>query len=116
MNPLCNCYSSITIRDWQTKSNKLINSGFSVISDPNINTMQFLNKSDLVDWDSPYYGWLIAIHSIPVKIALNFGINLIFYGEDGEVEYGGSKETHDNYLYDVEYMKKIYLEGGYEKV
>ena len=92
------------------------NAGFSLISvNPNVDTMQYLNKNGFIDMGFPYYGWLTAVQSIPVRFALNFGINLIFYGEDGEVEYGGSKETHINYSYDVEYMKKIYLEGGYEQ-
>ena len=117
MNPLCVTVTPpLQLDIGKQNLTNFINSGFSVISiDPNINTMQFLNKSGFIDMGFPYYGWLIAIHSIPVKIALHFGINLIFYGEDGEVEYGGSKETHDNYLYNIEYMKKIYLEGGYEK-
>jgi hypothetical protein len=41
---------------------------------------------------------------------------LIFYGEDGEVEYGGSTESKNNPLYDIEYMKRVYFEGGYDKV
>jgi hypothetical protein len=41
---------------------------------------------------------------------------MIFYGEDGEVEYGGSTETSGNPIYDINYQKKIYLEGGYDKV
>jgi hypothetical protein len=49
-------------------------------------------------------------------MATKFGIDLIFYGEDGEVEYGGSTETSKKPIYDVHYQKKVYLEGGYEKV
>jgi hypothetical protein len=49
-------------------------------------------------------------------LASKLDIGLIFYGEDGEVEYGGTSETETNPIYNVEYMKKIYLEGGYEKV
>ena len=64
----------------------------------------------------PYYGWLISIHTAVIRAAIGFGIGLIFYGEDGEVEYGGSTETSKNPIYDVHYQKKVYLEGGYEKV
>jgi hypothetical protein len=32
------------------------------------------------------------------------------------VEYGGSAETSRNPIYDVHYQKKVYLEGGYDKV
>ena len=64
----------------------------------------------------PYYGWLIAIHTAVLRTAKAFGIDLIFYGEDGEVEYGGAAETSKKPIYGTEYMRKIYLENGYEKV
>ena len=59
---------------------------------------------------------MTAILTSVIRTAINFNIPLIFYGEDGEVEYGGSTETRDRALFDIEYMKTIYLEGGYEKV
>jgi hypothetical protein len=51
-----------------------------------------------------------------MRTALNFDISLIFYGEDGEVEYGGTTETKQNPIFDIEYTKRVYLEGGYDKV
>jgi len=51
-----------------------------------------------------------------VRTAINFNIPLIFYGEDGEVEYGGSNKTSRESLFNINYMKNVYLEGGYEKV
>ena len=73
--------------------------------------MQFFNKKGLIEIGFPYYGWLTAIQTIPPLIALKFGINLIFYGEDGEVEYGGSTETANKPIYNFKYMKEIYLEN-----
>ena len=78
--------------------------------------MRTLNRVGLVEMGFPYYGWLTAIQSAPVRMANRLCIGLIFYGEDGEVEYGGSTETDKNPIYDVHYMKKIYLEGGYDTV
>ena len=75
-----------------------------------------LNKYGFFEKGFPYYGWLIAIMTAVIKTAVNFKIPLIFYGEDGEIEYGGSTESKNKPLYDVEYMKRIYLEGGHEKV
>ncbi len=117
MNPLCLTVKPPLQLDIGNQNlQNFINSGYSLISvDPDINTMQFLNKNGFIDMGFPYYGWLIAIQSIPVKFANRLGINLIFYGEDGEVEYGGSSETSQDYIYDVNYMKKVYLEGGYSK-
>jgi hypothetical protein len=75
-----------------------------------------LNKTGFIEMGFPYYGWLTAITVAPIKIASVHNIGLIFYGEDGEVEYGGSTETSNNPIYSTEYQKKVYLEGGYENV
>ncbi len=94
-----------------------VSSGYNHISiNPDHNAMRVLNKTGFVEMGFPYYGWLISIQAAIVRMAVNNGIGLIFYGEDGEVEYGGSTETDRNPIYDVSYMKKIYLEGGYEQV
>jgi N-acetyl sugar amidotransferase len=94
-----------------------VNSGYNHLSiNPDFTAMRVLNRTGFVEMGFPYYGWLIAIQSAVLRIAANFGIDLVFFGEDGEVEYGGSAETAKNPIYNVTYMKKVYLEGGYEKV
>lgn len=94
-----------------------IRSGYNHVHiSPDPHVMQALNKYGFIEKGFPYYGWLTAILTSVIRTALNFRIPLIFYGEDGEVEYGGSTETRDRSLFDIEYMKRVYLEGGYEKV
>ena len=94
-----------------------INSGFDHIHiSPNLKVMQELNKYGFKHKGFPYYGWLIAIHTSVLKLAVSLSINLIFYGEDGEVEYGGTDKTKNKPFYDPRYIKKIYLEGGYDLV
>lgn len=93
-----------------------VQSGYSHISiNPPYEAMRKLNKTGLIELGFPYYGWLIAIHTAVLRAAISFGIGLIFYGEDGEVEYGGSTETSRNPIYDFRYQKRVYLENGYEK-
>jgi len=118
MNPL-----AITIRpalslDLGDKNlYNFIHSGYNHIHiTPDPKTMQILNKYGFIEKGFPYYGWLIAIHTAVIRTAYNFNIPLIFYGEDGEVEYGGSIENRYREMYDIDYMKRVYLEGGYEKV
>ena len=94
-----------------------INSGYNHIHiSPDPEVMRELNKYGFIQKGFPYFGWLTAIMTSIIRTALNFNIPLIFYGEDGEVEYGGSTESKNRSLFDIEYMKRIYLEGGYEKV
>ncbi len=94
-----------------------IASGYNHISiNPACEVMRRLNRIGFEKMGFPYYGWLTAIQSAPVRMASQLGIGLIFYGEDGEVEYGGTDETHHDPIYNADYMKKIYLEGGYDEV
>jgi N-acetyl sugar amidotransferase len=118
MNPLCATITPALPLDLGEKNlRSFVESGYNHISvNPAYEAMRILNKEGFMEMGFPYYGWLISIQAAPVKIASTFGINLIFYGEDGEVEYGGTTETDKNPIYNVDYMKKIYLEGGYDKV
>jgi len=94
-----------------------IESGYNHIQiDPDPEAMRVLNRMGFIEKGFPYYGWLIAIQAAVVRLAVDLNIPLIFYGEDGEVEYGGSTESKNRAMYDINYMKKIYLEGGYDRV
>ncbi|MEI6321670.1 MAG: N-acetyl sugar amidotransferase [bacterium] len=94
-----------------------IESGYNHIQiNPDARVMQILNRQGFIEKGFPYYGWLTAIQAGVVRLAVNLNIPLLFYGEDGEVEYGGSTESKNRAMYDIAYMKRIYLEGGHEKV
>jgi N-acetyl sugar amidotransferase len=94
-----------------------VESGFNHISvNPDYEVMRVLNKIGFEEMGFPYYGWLLAIQSIPAIIANKFGIGLVIYGEDGEIEYGGTDETSRSPIFDSNYQKRIYLENGYDKV
>jgi N-acetyl sugar amidotransferase len=82
----------------------------------NPNSLKEVNRAGFVEWGFPYYGWLLGIMTVPVRIAAQLGINLIFYGEDGEVEYGGSGETKNTPHYDINYMRRVYFEAGQDPV
>ena len=114
MNPLCVTVTpSLQLELGKQNLKNFINSGYTLITvDTNPETMRFLNKEGLCEIGFPYWGWLVAIQTVPVKLAIQLGINLIFYGEDGEVEYGGSNKTEKNPIYGVDYMKEIYCENS----
>ena len=118
MNPLCVTVTpALTLALGDQNLRAFVESGYDHISiNADYEAMRVLNKTGLIEMGFPYYGWLISIHTAVIRMATRFGIDLIFYGEDGEVEYGGSTETSKKPIYDVHYQKKVYLEGGYEKV
>ena len=96
---------------------QFIQSGYDHVHiSPNTKVMQKLNRRGFIEKGFPYYGWLVAIKTAVIQVALNYQIPLIFYAEDGEVEYGGSVESKNRALYSIEYMKRVYFEGGYDKV
>lgn len=118
MNPLAvTVKPALSLELGDENLSNFIASGFNHVHiSPNALVMQSLNKLGFIEKGFPYYGWLIAIKTAVIQTAMNFKIPLIFYGEDGEVEYGGSTESKDKPLYDIEYMKRVYFEGGYDKV
>jgi N-acetyl sugar amidotransferase len=92
---------------------KFINSGYDHVHiHTDSDVMQRLNKIGFIEKGFPYYGWMETIKKTVIRVALNFGVHLIFYGEDGEVEYGGTTETKNTASYDIEYMQRVYYEGG----
>ena len=118
MNPLCVTVTpalALPLGDQNLRA--FVESGYNHISiNPDHEAMRVLNRTGFIEMGFPYYGWLVSIVAAPIRVAIAHNINLIFYGEDGEVEYGGSTETAANPIYDVNYQKKVYLEGGYDKV
>lgn len=118
MNPLCVTITpALALPLGEKNLRSFVESGYNHISiNPDYEAMRTLNKTGFIEMGFPYYGWLTSIMTAPIKIAIAHHISLIFYGEDGEVEYGGSSETSRSPIYDVDYQKRVYLEGGYQKV
>lgn len=118
MNPLCVTVTpALPLPLGEQNLRAFVESGYNHLSiNPDHDAMRALNRIGFIEMGFPYYGWLIAIHTAVIRTASAFDIDLIFYGEDGEVEYGGSTETSKNPIYDVQYQKKVYLEGGYDRV
>lgn len=118
MNPLCVTVTPplpLALGDRNLRS--FVEAGFNHISvNVAYEAMRTLNRHGLTEMGFPYYGWLIAIMSAVIRVAKAFDVGLIFYGEDGEVEYGGSEETARSPVYGVDYMKRVYLEGGHARV
>ena len=94
-----------------------IRSGYDHIHiSPDSEAMRTLDTIGFKEYGQGYYGWIISIHTAVLRIANNFGISLIFYSEDGEVEYGGGTEHQYEGVYGIDYMKRVYLNDTYSKV
>ena len=118
MKPLCVTVNPpLPLLVGQRNLQAFAESGFTLVTvNPDPEAMRILNRKGFEELGSPYFGWLTAIHTGVSRIAAAFDISLIFYGEDGELEYGGSSEMADRFVYGVEYQKRVYLEGGHDKI
>ena len=118
MNPLAVTIRPITETKLGIENlNNFVNSGYDhILVSPDPEAMRILCKIGLTEMGFPYYGWLIAVHTAVFRVAVQFNIPLVFYSEDGEVEYGGDAKNKYEGVYGVDYIKSIYMEGGYEKV
>jgi N-acetyl sugar amidotransferase len=56
---------------------------------PNQRVSRSLARRFFVERGNPKIHWDAGVNSVPVKIALDLGIPLVFYAEHGESEYGG---------------------------
>jgi N-acetyl sugar amidotransferase len=96
---------------------KFKKTGFDLISiDVEPNILRKIDKQGFIDDGQGYYGWMVLIHTAVIKLAQKFKIKYIFYSEDGEVEYGGSDEKKNKQFYNIDYMKKVYLNDKLEKI
>ncbi len=82
----------------------------------NNKAMRVMNRLGFIKKGSPYYGWLVSIFTTVIRTAVGNNIGLIFYGEDGEVEYGGSNQNKNNPFFDLKFMVKNYFEGDHRDI
>ena len=90
--------------------NNFVRSGYQHIHVTPDETAIKLNKLGFTDYGHPYYGWLVSIHTAVIRVARN-DIPLVFYSEDGEVEYGGDAKYKYEGVYEVDYQASNYMEG-----
>ena len=94
-----------------------INKGYDHIHiTPDIEAMRKLNKLGFTELGHSYYGWVIAVCTAVVRIATELNIPLIFYAEDGDVEYGGDSKYKNEGVYGVDYQETNHVEGAYRKI
>lgn len=116
LNPLCVTITPPLAFDLGSENlDNFMKSGYDTLQiNPNYNVMRELNKRGFVHQGRPLYGWTTAIFTAVMKVAKLHGINLVMYGEDGEIEYGGSTESKNKAVFNAEFTKRVYLEGELE--
>jgi|694.fasta_scaffold28275_5 N-acetyl sugar amidotransferase len=114
LNPLC-----ITIRpglEYDLGKENLLNflsRGYNhILVTPDVNVMKHYDKIGFIKYGRPLLGWQIAVQASIFKLAVQFRIPLVFFGEEGETEYGGSTKLINKFFYNVNDSIKLYLSGS----
>jgi len=89
---------------------KFIDSGFdNIYGRPAGDIHRLMTKLSFMVMGDPFQPFIYGQQNFPLKIAVKYGISLIMYGENGEVEYGGDMKNafrptreitdHDKHFY-----------------
>jgi len=91
MNPLLVTVApQVQTEEGRHNQEAFLNLGFDhILFTLNPRVHKRLSKKHFIQYGDPWMAWTQAINSIPVKVAVDFGISNIFYAEHGETEYGG---------------------------
>ena len=115
MNPLTVTWTPLKYTDIGWKNlNSFNDSGFDVILGmPQGDIKRKLCREALIEMGDPFQGFIYGQVLFPVTIAIKFGIELIFRGENAEAEYGGSPESWNKKYLSIDEFKKTYF-SNYE--
>jgi len=106
MNPLTVTWSPLVYTDIGRENFQAhLDAGYdNILGTPNGAVQRRLCKAAMTEIGDPFQPFIYGQVLFPLSIALKYGIKLIFSGENGEAEYGGSPEsweskghTMDNY-------------------
>ena len=113
MQPLC-----ITIRAPLAKDigrqnlQSFIDHGFDHIHlTPNPVVGKAIDKRAFIHHGRPMHSLMTCAQAAIFKSTILFGIPFVMWGEEGEVEYGGTSKLKEQAHYDIEFAIKTYLSG-----
>jgi N-acetyl sugar amidotransferase len=67
----------------------------NILMTPNGALHRKLTKAAFLEMGDPFQPFIFGQYSMPFRIALHYNVNMVIYGEDGEVEYGGEMKYAD---------------------
>jgi N-acetyl sugar amidotransferase len=86
----------------------------AITPDPQLTSQ--ISKYGFVNWGQPLYSWMLNVRTIIFRLAIQMKISLIIFGDEGELEYGGSTQLKDKFTNDMEFTKKIRLSDNNPEV
>jgi len=98
LNPLLVTFSPLIVNNVGVRNREaLLAKGFdSIMVRPNQDVAKKLAKRFFIERGDPKIAWTAGINSVPVRVAINYKIPVVFYAEHGESEYGGLVLNEEN--------------------
>lgn len=95
MNPLCVTWAPLLpTAIGRTNLDNFIAAGFDhVLGTPNPKVTRLLTKLSFLHLGDPFQPFIYGQTNYPMRVAVQHGVQLIMYGENGEVEYGGDMKN-----------------------
>ncbi len=113
MNPLTVTWAPLKATDiGRANLDAFIRSGFdNVLGTPNGKTTRLLTQLAFRHLGDPFQPFIYGQTNFPLTIAVKYGVPLIMYGENGEVEYGGDMKNAFRPMREIADHDKHYFSG-----
>ena len=113
MNPLTVTWAPLKATDIGRKNlDAFIASGFdNIIGTPNGKTTRRITRLSFEHLGDPFQPFIYGQTNFPLHMAVKYNVQLIMYGENGEVEYGGDMKNAHRPTRDIQDHDKHYFSG-----
>jgi N-acetyl sugar amidotransferase len=113
MNPLTVTWAPLKATDIGRKNlDAFIQSGFdNVLGTPNGSVTRRLTGLAFKHLGDPFQPFIYGQTNFPLRMAVNYGISMIMYGENGEAEYGGVMKNAFRPTREIQDHDKHYFSG-----
>lgn len=113
MNPLAVTWAPLKATDVGRKNlDAFIASGFNhILGTPNPQTTRKLTQLSFRHLGDPFQPFIYGQYNFPVQMAVKHNVQIIMYGENGEVEYGGDMKTAYTPTREIQDQDQQYFSG-----
>jgi N-acetyl sugar amidotransferase len=113
MHPLCvTLLPQLPTEMGKKNLENFLKTGFDHIAiTPDQKVYARLAKKGFIEQGRPKLPFVVGISTVTIRVAMNFGIKLIIYGEEGESEYGGVMHQVRKTKIDRDYLVRYYYSG-----
>ena len=113
MNPLCVTWAPLKASAIGRKNlDSFINSGFNhILGTPNPQVTKRLTNLSFKHLGDPFQPFIYGQTNFPLHIAIQHKVQLIMYGENGEVEYGGNMKNAYKPTQEIQDAHRHYFSG-----